>query len=319
MKFIDDDTLLTLSDPAGLVGAMATAFASAGALPARLHCDLPGRDDAKLLVMPAWRDGSVIGVKVAAVMPANRGRGLETIQGLYVLLSGETGLPLAILGAKALTALRTAAVSALAARYLARMDAEILLVVGTGALAPHLVRAHLAVRGYSRVLLWGRNVAAAEALAGALGGTTCQVKPIADLAAGLAEADVVSCATSAREPLIRGDAIRHGTHVDLVGSFTPEMREADSELLAAARLIVDTGEAFAESGDLLVPLRDGVISGLAPTLQDLVVQPQLKRRDQKEITLFKSVGTGLADVAAAEFFFQRSENSAEAAFAIGAK
>ncbi|MBB6428158.1 ornithine cyclodeaminase family protein [Sphingopyxis sp. JAI128] len=309
MKLIDDDMLLSLSDPAPLIDAIAAAFANAGKLPARLHCDLPGFDDAKLLVMPAWRDRSVIGVKVVTVMPSNRAKGLETVQGIYMLLSGDTGLPLASLGAKALTVLRTAAVSALAARYLARPDASTLLMVGTGALAPHLIRAHLAVRPYADVLVWGRNFARASALVGGLGTIAGRVKPIADLGAGLAAADVVSCATSTKEPLIRGCDVRRGTHVDLVGSFTPAMREADSVLLSGARLIVDVEEAFDESGDLVEPVKEGAISRSAPTLRDLVVRPELARRDGNEVTVFKSVGTGLADIAAAAFLFERAQGS----------
>jgi ornithine cyclodeaminase/alanine dehydrogenase-like protein (mu-crystallin family) len=131
------------------------------------------------------------------------------------------------------------------------------------------------------------------------------VEVATDLVEALREAHVVSCATLAREPLVRGELLSEGTHVDLVGSFTPEMREGDTDLFRGARLVVDCQPAFDESGDLMVPLREGVISRNVPDLSDLLKHPAAGRQSDREITVFKSVGTGLADLAAARYVLQR--------------
>lgn len=300
MIFLNDDDVFKLADPADLIAELGRAFASPGDQPKRLHCDLPGKDGAKLLVMPAWLDRDAIGVKVATVMPGNGGLGRPTIGGLYVLLDGKVGEPRAIISAAALTAVRTAAVSGLACQQLARRDARTLLIIGTGALAPHMARAHAAVRSFDRVLVWGRDSAKARAVADQLEDSIPSIDVSVDLAAAISQADVISAATASRAPLILGEQVKPGTHVDLVGSFTPDMREADSELFSRGRVVVDTPRAFEESGDLLTPAMEGVIRPEAATsLSDLVREPVFRRRDDREITIFKSVGTGLADIAAA--------------------
>jgi len=304
MIVLGNDDILKLADPYRLIAEMERAFAQPGDMPERLHYDLPGTDNSKLLVMPAWRMREAIGVKVATVMPGNNRRGLPTIDGLYVLLDGATGHPRAVMSAPALTAVRTAAVSGLAARNLAREDAEVLFVIGTGALAPHLIRAHAAVRSYKRILLWGRSAAKAAAVAKQVEDMACSIEIIAEPAAGVAQADVISSATSASAPLIRGALLKPGVHVDLVGSFAPDMREADSMTFERGRLIVDARNAFDESGDLIAPVKEGILSAQAtPTLHDLVCDPALRRRDEREITIFKSVGTGLSDIAAAQSLY----------------
>jgi len=267
--------------------------------PPRTHNHLPGSDGAQLLLMPSWDGREAIGVKVVAVAPSNRARGRPTVDGVYVLMDGETGQPLAILSARALTALRTAAVSALASSLLSRVDAKVLLMVGTGALAPHLVRGHLAVRSLERIILWGRNLQKAGELADRLSGLAVDIEVAEDLAEVLGEADIISCATLSREPLIEGARVSPGCHVDLVGSFAPDMREADIALFRRGRLVVDTDAAFGESGDLIAPLRAGVISRDTPDLAALLKAPALGRQGADEITVFKTVGTGLADLAVA--------------------
>lgn len=307
MRILTNADIYAASRPGELIDCLAEAFGAAFASPDRMHCDLPGDGDAKLLVMPSWQGREAIGVKVATVMPENGALGLPTIDGVYVLLDGQTGSASAILEARALTALRTAAVSALAARLLSRPDAKTLLLVGTGALAPHLARAHAAVRGLTRILVWGRSAAKAQAVVDALSDVDCEVAVVASLPEAAASADIISCATLSSAPLIMVDWVRPGTHLDLVGSFAPDMREADEALFRAGRLVIDTPTALKESGDLLVPHRLGWIAEPVPELADVVRGHVRVRSSPSDITIFKAVGTGLSDIAAARYFVAKAE------------
>ncbi|MGH6911787.1 MAG: hypothetical protein ACREEG_16490, partial [Phenylobacterium sp.] len=159
------------ASPAVLIEALREAFAEGAETPERMHFALNETDT--LLVMPAWRTGQAIGVKVATVMPGNADEGRPTVDGAYLLLDGRTGAARAVFRAAALTQVRTAAVSALACSAMARPDAARLLMIGTGALAPQLIRAHLAVRPIHEVAIWGRSNAKARALADALGDLAC--------------------------------------------------------------------------------------------------------------------------------------------------
>lgn len=305
MIVLTNGEIFAVSRPAELITALSQAFAEPFESPDRMHCDLPGTDDAKLLIMPAWQGRSAIGVKVATVMPENSRSGLPTIDGVYVLMNGETGSPAAILEARALTALRTAAISALASQHMSRTNASTLLVVGTGALAPHLARAHAAVRDFKTVLVWGRDHNKAKKVADALGDLGCTVSAVDDLATATASADVVSCATLSSDPLIKADWVRPGTHLDFVGSFTPQMREADPALFPNARLVIDTATALKESGDLIEPANRGWIAEPVTELSELVRGTASGRENPQELTIFKSVGTGLSDIAAARYFLSK--------------
>jgi ornithine cyclodeaminase len=227
-----------------------------------------------LLLMPAWTAAAdrFLGCKLVTVFPDNAKFGRPSLHGVYLLLSGETGEPLAMLDGRALTAWRTAAASALAARYLARADASHLLMVGAGALARHLVRAHAAVRPIRTVTLWNRTRRSADALASALADTGLVVSVADDLETAAGAADIISCATLASTPLLHGAWIRGGTHIDLVGGFTAAMREADDEVVRRARIYVDTrAGALSEAGDIIDPLARGVIAAadIAGDLFDL--------------------------------------------------
>src|SRR4029078_19463 len=222
--------------------------------------------------------------------------------GSYILMSGETGEPLAIIDGTSLTRWRTACASALAASYLAREDASHLVMVGAGALAPHLVRAHAAVRPIKRVTIWNRTRgnAVKAAFAIALGGIEPEIAE--DLEAAVREADIVSCATLATTPLVRGKWLRQGAHLDLVGGFTPRMREADDDAVKRARVYVDTrAGATKEAGDITQPLKKGVLkkNGLRGDLFELTRGKTKGRTKATEITLFKSVVPALEDLVAA--------------------
>jgi ornithine cyclodeaminase len=298
MIILDDDQINARVDLRALVAHLRAALAEEGCAPARMHVDLP-EVGSTLLVMPAWAAGAV-GVKVITVSEGNRERGLPTINGQYLLIDGPTGVVDALLSAAALTSLRTAAVSALASDFLSREDAATFLMIGTGQLAQYLVRAHATVRSFDRIVLWGRRREKADAIAGSLRERGLSVSVSTDLISALREADVVCAATSSNAPLITALDVQPGTHIDLVGSFTPEMREAEAELFRGNRLIVDLPVAFEKSGDLLAPVQAGYITATAPELKDMLRDRQLGRQSNAEITIFKAVGNGLADLATAQ-------------------
>jgi ornithine cyclodeaminase len=284
-----------------LADELARAFAVGANVPLR-HVHRLGTDGS-LLLMPAWSEAA-LGVKLVTVMPGNAARGLGTVQAVYVLLDRDSGAPRALLDGEALTLRRTAAASALAARYLARADAQNLLVVGAGHLAPHLASAHYALRPQlRRIVVWSRNASRAQAAARLL----CEQGLPAGVAAenleiAAREAQIISCATTATKPVVHGEWIEPGTHLDLVGAFKPTMREVDDTAVARARIVVDTyAGALAEAGDLLSPLASGAITRdrVVAELAELVRGEVAGRTRADEITLFKSVGTALEDLAAA--------------------
>ncbi|TSA11283.1 MAG: ornithine cyclodeaminase family protein [Betaproteobacteria bacterium] len=285
-----------------LAAALREAFREGCVAPLRHVHDVTGEGD-RLLLMPAWHPGRDLGVKLVTVFPRNRARGAATVSALYVLLDGVTGHPRALIDGEALTLRRTAAASALASTYLARKDSATLLVIGTGALAPHMARAHCALRPITSLLLWGRSLERAQALAALMRDEGLPAQALADLQSGLGQADMVSCATTATEPVLRGTLIRPGTHVDLVGGFTPQMREADDTLIARAEIFVDTyAGALKEAGDLVQPLASGMLARerVRAELAELVAGAHPGRKSATEITLFKSVGTALEDLCAAQ-------------------
>ena len=302
-----DEVNATLSYPP-LIEALREAFRGDLAVPVRHHHTVPQPgSDATLLVMPAWTtDGEpgerFLGCKIVTVFPDNAAAGQPSLHGQYLLMSGATGAPLALIDARALTAWRTAAASALAATFLARADASHLVMVGAGTLAPHLVRAHAAVRPITRVTLWNRTHGHAVSLAFGLAVGGIEVEIAEDLEAAVRDADIVSCATLAAEPIVRGAWLKPGTHVDLVGGFTRKMREADDEAVRRARVYVDTrAGALKEAGDIVIPLRRKVIDKkqIVGDLAELCRGKAKSRTSDKQITLFKSVGTAIEDLAAA--------------------
>lgn len=298
-----------LSYPA-LVDALADAFRSDITVPLRHHHPIPqvgGVPEAMLLLMPAWTppgDGAFVGTKLVSVYPGNGAKGLPSIYGSYVLCNGETGAPLAILDGTMLTVWRTACASALASRYLSRPDASHMVMVGAGALAPHLIRAHAAIRPIRHVTLWNRSREKANALAEGLGRTVpgVSIAVAGDLQAAVEEADIVTCATISSSPIVSGDWLKPGAHLDLVGGYTPAMREADDAAVTRASLFVDTRTGgLKEAGDIVDPIRRGIIRAedVRADLFDLCRGREAGRAHSDEITLFKSVGTAIEDLAAA--------------------
>lgn len=267
---------------------------------------LPGQEDLASrrmtsLIMPAWTAGRHYGVKIVNIAPGNARRNLPSLHGSYLLFDARTGVPLACMDGEQITTLRTVAASALAASYLARPEASHLLVVGAGRLAQWLPQAHRAVRPIERVTVWARRPEAAQALAEAFCAQGFDAQATHGLRAACAEADIVSCATSSTEPLVHGDWLLPGSHLDLMGSFTPTMREADDASFANARVFVDTEEAMHKSGDLISPITHGVLLAdeVRGTLTTLCKGVATGRMSAPERTVFKSVGSAQEDLAAA--------------------
>lgn len=290
-----------------LADAIADILGAATA-PLRHSHLLPNGDT--LLLMPAWREQAdgVIGVKLVTVMPGNRAHGLATVNATYVVVDRASGTPLAVIDGDALTLRRTAAASLLAARYLARADARKVLVIGTGRLAPFMARAHCQRRDVRRLRIWGRRGEGAQTLAQTLRDEGLPAQAVDDLESAVRDSDIVSCATTATAPIVRGDWLAPGTHVDLVGGFRRDMREADDSAVARARIYVDTyAGALAEAADIVEPLERGVIdrARVLGELAELVAGTVAGRRGDDEITLFKSVGTALEDLAAAQLLLSR--------------
>jgi ornithine cyclodeaminase/alanine dehydrogenase-like protein (mu-crystallin family) len=225
-----------------------------------------------------------------------------------VLMNGQTGATLAILDGARLTLWRTAGASALAARYLAAPEAQTHLMVGAGALAPFLIEAHRAMRPIRRHLLWNKSRARAQILAQQMAKKGIEVEIIADLETACRMADVISTATLSVEPLVRGAWLKPGTHLDLVGAFRPDMRETDDECVLRSRLFVDTrAGALSEGGDLVQPMAAGIIGKAAVEADffDLARGTIAIERSRNDITLFKSTGTAIEDLAIAALIAQR--------------
>lgn len=310
------DNLMTWQE---LVDALDSAFRNGMIQPVRHHhpVERPEGTPSMLLLMPAWSDfhkledpsKGYMGVKIVTVSPDNGLINKPAVMGVYLLLDGITGEPKALIDGQSLTRWRTAAASALAARYLAREDASRLVIMGAGAVSSNLVRAHSSVRPITDIAFCVRNPQRAEATIKELRDEGYNVYIAEDHTAAIEQADIVSAGTLATKPLIHGKHLRPGTHVDLVGAFTPDMRESDDEAVLRSRVFVDTkAGALAEGGDITQPLRDGIIQPdhILGDLFDLARGTVKGRESDQDITLFKSVGAAMEDLAAGIMVFEKS-------------
>lgn len=303
-------------DYAGLVETLRGAFAAGAVQPVRHHhlVERPDGAASTLLLMPAWtdfrsagRDGFV-GVKIVSVSPDNNLVGKPAVMGVYLLMDGRTLEPVALIDGQRLTLWRTACASALASTYLSRPESSRLLVIGAGALAPFLARAHAAVRPIARISVWNRTPANAGKVVAVLQAEGFAAEVADDLDAAFADADIVTSATISTVPLVRGELLRPGTHVDLVGAFSPAMRESDEAAFARASVYVDTRVgALKEAGDVVQAIAEGALKpqDIRGDLAELVRGDASGRRSADEITLFKSVGAAIEDLAAATAVYGR--------------
>lgn len=293
-----DDVRRALSMPAA-VEAMRSAFSqlSGGSarVPLRIALAAPA---GTTLVMPArLEESGDLATKVVSVFGGNAARGLPAVTGVVLLLDAETGLPLAVLEGAAVTALRTGAASGLATALLASDEASVLTVFGAGAQARTQIQAVRAVRSIREVRVLARTRASAERLADEI--EDVDARAWTDPGEAVRGAHVIVAATNSRTPVFRGDVVEAGAHVNGIGSHTPDMREVDGALVARARLVVDSREsALAEAGDLIHPLREGLIdeSDLSE-LGEIVRGERPGRASPDEVTLFKSVGNAAQDAA----------------------
>jgi ornithine cyclodeaminase len=289
-----------------LVEALRAAF--------REDCEVPLRSvfktgaETTLLLMPAW-SSRFTGLKTVTVKTDNAKQRLPTIQGSYLLIDNRTGAPVAVMDGGEITRRRTAAASALAAGYLARHDARRMVMVGAGALAPHFVRAHAAVRPIMHVTIYSRTLAHSRAVASRLAKDGFETSATDNLEPAVRAADIVSCATGASAAIVKGAWLKPGAHLDLAGSYTPTMRECDAAAVARSRVYVDIREsAIAEAGDLIQAAAEGQFSmdRVVGDLVDLCRNRVAGRQLPEEITLFKSCGTAIEDLAAAELVYRRT-------------
>lgn len=314
VEVFDAAAIRTATPWPALTAAIAEALADPEASAPERHVHslpLAGGSEGSLLLMPAWRADDVIGVKAVTYFPTNAGAPTPTINAGFLLFDGRSGRLVATLDGDELTVRRTAAVSALAARYLARPDAGRLLVIGTGQLAPALALAHADGRDLTSLEIWGRRPAGAQAVVEILERQGVRAAVAEDLDEAVARADLISCATGATAPLVAGRLLRPGAHLDLVGGFRPDMREADDEAVRRAVLFVDTRAGALRSGDVAQPLAAGVVeeSDILADLADLVAGRHPGRGAPEQITLFKSAGFALADLAAARLVRESRDGS----------
>ena len=300
-----DSAQTTLHLPMGaLINGLEQMFIEGCEVPLRHNHAVQGATEAEngiLLLMPAWQKGKRLGVKTVSIFPGNQAKGLPGLHSVFILYDATTGAPLAVLDGDAITSRRTAAASALAARWLARPDAKHLLVVGAGRVASLLPEAYRCVRPIESIQVWDIRPAAAQAMVERLRAEGLDAHQATDLEQGVRWADIVTCATLSTAPLVHGEWLRPGAHLDLIGGFTPAMRESDDACFARGTVFVDTMEALMKAGDILDPMASGAWSKeqLSATLEDLCRGKHAGRSCAQEITVFKAVGTALEDVAAA--------------------
>jgi len=283
-----------------LIAALQKMFVEGCEVPLRHRHDI-GAQGGSILLMPAWQAGGFLGIKTVSIFPANGERGLPSVHAAYLLMDATTGVPLAMLDGNEITARRTAAASALAARYLARADAQRLLVVGGGRVARLLPHAFSAVRPITQVTVWTRRRESGLRMVEDLRSAGIDAKLAQDLKAAVGAADIVTCATLSEEPLVQGAWLKPGTHLDLIGGFAPGMRESDDDCFVGSRVFIDTDEALQKAGDLLAPIASGKFraADVCATLTGLCRGVHAGRTEARDITVFKSVGSALEDLAAA--------------------
>ncbi|MGO4327663.1 ornithine cyclodeaminase family protein [Cupriavidus sp. 2TAF22] len=311
MQILDSDTTRALLPFDALVPALRDAFIRGCEVPQRHSHAIgtPGEAAGTVLLMPSWQPGAYLGVKTVTIYPGNTQAGLPGLYSTYLLHDARTGKPLAMIDGNEITSRRTAAASALAASYLSRRDASSMLVIGAGRVASLLPYAYRAVRPIERVAVWDINAHQGELLAARLRADGFDARFAASVSHGCEGVDIVTAATLSTVPIVRRTCLGPGTHLDLIGGFTPAMREADDACFDATSVFVDTGEAVLKAGDLLHPIEQGVLraADIRATLADLCRQAHPGRADEQEITVFKAVGTALEDLAAAVMAYEGFE------------
>ncbi|MCE9518100.1 MAG: ornithine cyclodeaminase family protein [Verrucomicrobia bacterium] len=304
MKTITADQVHAALHYPDFIDSLHESFAGSYTMPPRqvmLLDEASGSHDA-FAMLPSWND-QVIALKAFTYFPGNQAPN-RTLYSQILLFDRNCGAPLALVDGVSVTCWRTAGVSALASRFLSRPDSETLLLLGTGKLAPFLIRAHSSVRPLKQVIVWGRSKDKSAALIETMAREipTLKFEVATDLPAACGLADIVVCATGSTEILVRGEWIKPGTHTDFLGNHHATKRECDTAMVTMSRVFVDTRvNCFKEAGEILLPVSEGVYSTdqVAGELSDLCRGRVPARQNNEEITLFKSVGCALGDLCGA--------------------
>ncbi len=311
MLIIPDDKVVAALDYAVLIDALEQMFCSNYQLPVRHHhfYKTAAQDENALILMPVWNE-EYLGVKQVIVAPRNNQVNLPAIHAVYTLWNAVTGQQLAMMNAAELTSRRTACTSALAAKYLAPQNAKNLLVVGGGKVARHLVQAHSVVRPYTNIQVWMRDKTKLENFVTQLQADGIHVQAATDIETAARNADVISTATLSPTPIIKGEWLKPGTHLDLIGSHKPDTRETDDTAITRSSVFVDTREgALHETGDLAIPIKTGVFNpdNVKADIKELCLKKHQGRTTDEEITLFKSAGLAVEDLAAALLVYSQNK------------
>ena len=318
MLMLDADTLLQAMPFSQLVDELAELHREPIGLVDEMLMESKDAEDntSHFFIRTGWQPEKAVGAKVITVFPRNNKAGVwPSIQAVYILFEGTNGSPLACLDGTALTWLKTASDSALGSKLLSRPNIESMLMIGAGQMAPHLVHAHCAVRpSLRRVMIWNRTPEKAQALCTQLTGQIANVEFSAtgDLQAVTGSVDLICSAIACDEPIIQGDWLKDGTHVDLIGAYTASMREADDDCLRRGSLFVDARETtIHQIGELMIPLASGVISedDVLADLADLCQQRHRGRSSDAEITIFKNGGGGHLDLMCARLLHRHCEGA----------
>lgn len=306
-KFIEEHTVFN-----EVILELKEAFISNEIIaPQRHHHDFPNPEantDSTLLIMPAWNPSKSAGVKIVTVSPENGRLDLPSINGTYLYLDAANGTLKALLEAKNLTTKRTAATSALASSFLSNKNASSLLMIGTGALSIDLIKAHASVRPLEKIYVWGRDFVKATHICEQLKNETFSCTPIKSIQEKISSVAIISCATLSKTPLILGHLLKPGQHIDLVGAYKNDMREADDQTIIKASVFLDTFQGGVKgSGDIVIPIQNGILKekDIKADLFELCSTKKKGRTSVDEITVFKSVGHALEDLTAANYYYKK--------------
>lgn len=309
MLMISDDQIKKHLSYGELIDALRRMFQSDYTMPVRHHhfYQTASGHENTMILMPVWNK-KYMGIKQVVVAAQNHQHHLPAIHAIYTLFDAETGVPLAMMNAAELTSVRTACTSALAAEYLAPKNARHLLVVGSGKVAAHLVQAHSEVRHYEKITVWTRNHQKLNLFVQKLRDDGYPVAAAEDLETAVKEADVISAATLSPTPVICGQWVKRGAHLDLIGSHKPDTREADDDAILKSDIYVDSREgALHETGELAIPISNGILQpgAVKATIRELCTGLHPGRQSENENTLFKSAGLAVEDLAAALLVYQK--------------
>ncbi|KAI3519497.1 hypothetical protein L1887_08667 [Cichorium endivia] len=314
--FIDAPTIRSVLPYKSLINHLQTSLATAtSVIQSPIRHSHQTSSSSTLLLMPSWPLSSTtlpyIGVKLVTTHPNNSALNLPGVHASYVLFNSVTGETLASMDGTELTLRRTACTSAVASHYLSNKNSRVLLSVGAGSLAPHLIKSHLTTRpSINHVMIWNRTSQKSKKLVEEIGKESgmegVRFEVCEDIAPAAAKADIVSCATNSETPLVLGKWLKAGAHLDLVGSYKPSMKECDDEAVRRGRVFVDNEAALVEAGELVGAFERGVMKkdDVAGDLVGLIKGEKIGRKDEDEITVFVSVGSAVVDLLSAQLVYE---------------